>query len=389
MPITEIKDPFDILSDELAVQPPSLFARPSNGDDYIWNGMRLPRVTAILSAAPGQSLMHYYSKVAALAAAAALVHAGLYTPAVGASPVSGSPEELDEIPTDADEIMAQLEKYVDCEPMRALSPADAIAQACNWADNMKAPDRYRDHKARIGSLAHLYKHYVALSGDMAPPTVERLAGMAEQNMVVPDDVFARFAQFGKTRDEVLLDLAHHALPHAQNVREFIEKFRPEYEAVGTEAMVGHRSVGYAGTLDDWAVYSQDRWRANMDGKWPFDPALSKARILGDLKTSNSLARTVRYQLAAYARAEFVGDFATQTEITLPEMHGVVALHSVPGEGIKLQAFSQSQVDVLFDGFAALTQWYQALRGMPRASAGRKATAPPKGHRPSPIATGVR
>lgn len=385
-------DPFDetqVLMDASEAEP--MYSPAGDKSYYIWNGRKFPRVTKILEAAPGTGLMHYHGMMAALSAAGALVHGGLYVPKAAPNDARTDFEpdldQIDQDDADFHELQAQLEQYVNAQAIRPLSHAEAISMACDWQNNMKAADRYRDHKGRIGSVAHYCKHDLAMGIRTQIPDVDYLMGIASSKNVVPDYVFARYEMLGKDREAVIRELAFDALPHALNVWDFIEDFRPEYEAVGLEAIVVNTKAEYAGSLDDYAWYRKSVWQEANDGKWPFDPGVNRALVLGDLKTSNKLARSARFQMAAYAKATFIGDFATCSETPIPEFDGLVAMHSVPGEGMKVSCFAKRHIDSLYEGFEGLNTWYRAISSMPRASQGRKDKAPVKGSRPSPIAIG--
>lgn len=397
-------DPFDEDGQSMDVgQQQAQYQLAGDRPYYVWNGRKYPRVTKILDTAPGSHLINYAAKVAALCAAAPLIHSGLWTPPAKPEMAGRTPEYdamdsmdhdeffLEDMPSHEEanfaEIMAELEKYVDAEAMRTLTPEEAIARACNVFDNMKAPNRYRDHKGRIGSLAHYFKHEFSIGLRTEEPTIEYLTALAWSRNVVPEDVLERYASYGKDKESVLLDLAHHALPHCLNVWQFVQAFRPEYEMVGLEAVVVNTDEEYAGSLDDWAIYRQDVWREASDGKWPFDPAKKTVRLIGDLKTSNQLAKSVKFQLASYARASFVGLMADQTERALPEFDGMIAMHSRPVDGMKVVPWDQAAIDPCYAAFCNLNGYFRALTSLPRSKRGRQAKPAKKGERDCPIMVG--
>lgn len=386
---TKVLDPFEDFESLDAANEPN---RPAGDDrDYIWLGQKLPRVTWYLGHCPGQHLLAYAGKTAALSAAFPLISAGLYTP--GAQPPTRSLEydEWDDLDMDelaGNETQIQLEKYVDSFAMRPVDQDEAIRMACDWADHMRAQYRYRDHKARIGSLAHYYKHDLAM-GLTGAPTIDYLAALADQKVNWPSDVLERFARLGKSRDDCILDLAHHALPHARNVFDFVEAYKPEYEFIGLEAVVINRSCGYAGSLDELARYNRDRWRELNAGKWPFEPSLKSALLVGDLKTSNYLSNMTKFQIAAYRGAEFIALMADGTEHSVPETDGGIALHSKPDEGMRVTPYTAHLLDHAFEGFCALVEFVRCMQGMPRVSRGRKEKPAAKGDRDCPIFAGVK
>jgi len=90
---------------------------------------------------------------------------------------------------------------------------------------------------------------------------------------------------------------------------FLETYRPEYLA--TEATVFHRAQGYAGTLD--AIV-----RLMVGGRW--------LQLVIDYKSGRDIYAEVALQLAAYARAEFVGAPDGVTELPLPAIDAGAVLH---------------------------------------------------------------
>lgn len=370
------------------------YASAGDGKYYTWAGRKYPRVTSILAVAPGEHLMAYHAKVAALRAAAPLIHAGLLVPTSQPSArylEFDALDEWDDVPNmdaaAALDTMAQLERYVDCEAMKMLSQEEAIAMACDWRSNMNEPFRYRDHKGRIGHVAHWAKADIAMGLRTSEPNVEYLASLTAAKMVWPEEVVQRYEDLGKTVDDMTLDLAHHALPHALNVWEFVQLYRPEYEMIGVEAVVINRDEEYAGTLDEIAIYRKDIWQDQNQGKWPFDHGVRRARLIGDLKTSNHLANSVRFQLAAYAKASFIGVMQDQTEHAMPEFDGMIALHSKPEEGMVVKTWGAHCIDPCFECFRGLNSYYRGLSNLPRSSRGRIDKPAPRGQRDCPIFVG--
>ncbi len=388
----KVLDPFEIEDSLESDSLEPLFKSAGDGRDYTWNGQRFPRVTWYLDQIASPHLMGWAGKMGALSAARPLIASGLYTPQ--ACPGGGieydAMDSLVDVPSQESamdyETQAELEKYFDSEAMQIVDSHDALAMACDWRFHMKAQYRYRDHKGRIGSVGHFYKHNLAL-GLVTAPTIEMLAELAYNKIAWPDDLLDRYAGYGKSKDDLSLDLAFHAMPHARNVFDFVELYRPEYEFSGLEACVISRLNLHAGTLDDWAIYDQARWREINSGRWPFDPAVRKARLIGDLKTSNLLKFEVRFQMAAYAKSDFVGLFADHTEQAMPEFDGMLALHSRPEEGMSIVPFGRHHIEPAYDAFCDLAKFVRARHNMPRVSRGRQEKTAPKGQRENPIFVG--
>lgn len=342
------------------------YATAGDGNYYIWDYQKLPRITWILSQSPGDQLLLWAAKMGCLRQAAWLVHGGLFKP-----------------PLD-DPIFAELERYVDQEPMRMVSEEDAIRNACNWASNMKECVRYRDHKGRIGTAAHGVMEDIAKGLRKSKPDIEYLFGVVGERIQFPDDMLERYDALGKDVADITKDLAYHVLPHALNVWDHHEKYQPEYcHAEITGINLG---VGYACTLDLDAWYSEKNWRKHNADKWPFGSE-SKVRAFCDLKTGSSVGE-VKYQLSAAARCEFLVDMRTGEKDDVPDVGGIIGLHSIEGAGIKPIVWAGSEaIDRFADGVFDLCSFHRNREGLPRASRGRKPAPPKKGERPCPIDTG--
>lgn len=345
------------------------FDRPGGKNHtYRWRGKDYPRVTHILDMAPGQYLLSWYAKVSALRCAAPLVHAGLYTPDLN------------------DPLKAELEHFVDSEAIRVLDQEDAIKQACEWNLNMREPERYRDLRGNIGSLCHHAVYEVAL-GLVAPTHdwIPTLCGYADQLQLVDRERIERFAALGKSYESIVEDIAHHALPFVQSAMDWIEKMRPEWEAVGQEAVVVNDSECYAGTMDSLVWYRKDVWE-KAGQHWPYP--MPKALVETDFKTSGSLSRSYDFQMAAYARGEFIGLMNDHTEHPLPEIHGIAILHIKPQEPSKLARhyIGDEAIDKLFAGFCGLNAYYRVLHDLPPATRSRRYSVhkQKKGARECPI-----
>ncbi len=341
------------------------YASAGNGNYYIWDYQKLPRITWILGQSPGDQLLLWAGKMASLRAAAWLVHGGLFKP-----------------PLD-DPIFAELEKYVDQQAMRQIDEEAAIREACDWASNMKECVRYRDHRARIGTTSHSVLEEIAKGVRTSKPDIEYMYGLVAERIVFPDEVLARFQALGKDLADLQKDLAYHALPHALNVWDHHEVYQPDYQH--SEITGINLSVGYACTLDLDAWYSEDKWRKANQGKWPFD--VKKARLFCDLKTGSSVG-PVNYQLAGAARCEFLADMRTGEKDDVPEVDGIVALHSVAEDKITPKAWAgKDAIDRFAEGVFDLCSFHRNREGLPRASCGRKTPAPKKGERECPIKLG--
>jgi hypothetical protein len=281
------------------------YARRNEKGIYVWDGEELPSVTTILGAAPGQHLMLWYAKMAAQKAASHLFQAGIPIP-------------------EGDEKLADF-----CASLRPrdLTDDQAHAEVMNWSTVMREAERYRDHKARIGSVTHhaIYEHAIGLRA--ATDDLEDYC----RNIAI------RILQWTNSRGETVIpteamvcEVAHSALPYVLSAFEWIEKAQPDWEMIGQEAVVVRPDPGdgsgYAGTVDFTARFNRSTWEKHWDWKWP---ALDRVQMTGDFKTSNSLAKSVQMQVEAYAHADFIGLISTGEKFDVPNPDAIMALHIGP------------------------------------------------------------
>ena len=347
--------------------------RAGDSNYYVWKGLKLPRVTTILGTCASESLCNWHGKTAALSAAAHLVHAGLFVPDVD------------------DPIMAELEKYVDNQPMRQVTESEAIAAACHWQWNMREAHRYRDHKGRIGAIFHHAMFERALGIWDGKDVLGQAMRLAESPTIWAQHqaALSRMLDLGKTPEQVYTDLAHHSVPYIDEGLWFLDTFKPEILDAGLECMVINTGEEYAGTKDVDLRFTQANWEA-AGYAWPFLGQRS-AVVTGDWKTSNYLSDTTRYQLAAYARSSFIGMPDDESEHPILDVDGIMAIHVKPGERKPPRTWvGRDKIDAFFDVFCAMNFIYRSLSNLPRANAARAYTGPAKpkqlkrGERPCPI-----
>ena len=361
-------DPF---SDDEALSAPKArgpYARPGDGEStYMWAGQEFPRVTDILGSAPGQHLMSWYAEVGAMKAAYFLGAAGLVTP-------------------DDSEAGAKLEKYIDSRAIRqdlAEHPEIALAMAADWADNTKEPERYRDHRARIGSLGHhaLYDHALGLRVAKADE-IDYLIGKSRELVLFSDATIERYDALGVELTSLEEDLAYHALPYWHSGLAFIDKFKPEMTGIGLEAPVFNGTEIWAGTDDWFAAVSRANWES-AGYKW--EASGSKLLLAGDWKTGGK-SRSHRVQIATYARAEFIGVINDHTTEPVPDVDGcaIVYLHD-DGRPADVHWFlGRDKIDHFYDCFCGLLAYYRGVRNLSRPDRARKYAPPRKGERTCPI-----
>lgn len=195
--------------------------------------------------------------------------------------------------------------YYDARPNeRAELYADLEAAArrgdlYDWL--RRAPDRYKDHKAVIGSRVH------ALGEEM----------VHGRPVVVPDDL----------KDYV------------EGYARFLDRW--QVDPVFTERSVASRTHQYAGRMD---------LMANVG-------ALDNALCGIDLKTSNNVYASTALQLAAYTRAEVcVTDDDPDTELPVPDVDMNLVFHITP-EGTVAHFLGQSrqEIDEAFEDFLLVAQ----------------------------------
>lgn len=170
-----------------------------------------------------------------------------------------------------------------------LTPAEFAAR---WLKG--AADRHRDAAAARGSAVH------ALAEDLVLERAREAGDLLLAGKALP-----------AWPDELE--------PWMRSFVAFLEDNRPEYLAA--EATVFNRAEAYAGTLD--AILRIPR-------------LAPEPRVL-DIKTGSEIYPEVAQQLAAYARAEFVGHPDRRTRLAMPEglsMTDAWVLHLQPARRAK-------------------------------------------------------
>ena len=293
------------------------YARAGQTDSYIWEGEKYTRVTRILSEAPGQFLMNWYSSQSAMKCASHLYEAGLVS-----------------IP-EADE---KLQEFCAGKTPRCITPEQAYVEILAWQMNMREPERYRDAKARIGSVVHhcLYRHAL---GDRISKE-DRLDYLAS----IVDDLrlFYDPARPDWTPTQSMVDtVAQASESYFLSAMDWIEKAQPEWEEIGLEAVVIHKE-----TFDDDGNSNQDQYAGTMDGKcrllkanyekwWPWQWEGSSISPRMDFKTSNALPKSVQLQMEAYDRADFIGIVETGETFPIDPSDILGCLHIGPHPSMAL------------------------------------------------------
>lgn len=283
------------------------YAKRNSEGMYTWAGVQYPSVTTILGYAKGDHLLKWYGKMASMRCKAHLVEAGIIEPD----------------PSDR----AFWEFCSGLTP-RSTTREQAVHEISDWKKNMVEAERYRDHKARIGSLTHhaIYEHAMGVripESDMIDYLIHQATTLRLLNKDDDPEFQPTYAML-----ETLAGSAH---AYVASAIEWIEQAQPEWEMVGLEAVVVHpyddEGIGFAGTIDSIFTLHKSKYRSETT---PWQDSWGSKRIFaGDVKTSNSLASSVVKQIEAYRHCPFIGLMATGVEVAMPSTDGVAAIHVGP------------------------------------------------------------
>ena len=287
------------------VQALPYYARPNDHHDYVWKGIEYPRVTSILGCVGKDVLYNWYAKMAAK-------------------------ENAD---------------WVEKVEMMLIKQSEANEKIKDWQHVMTAPIRYRDHKGRIGSIAHHYLYERAMGiplGDLRVwifQTIDRLQLVKRE----------------ESNDDYASTLAMAVEPYIDAIDAWLMKFNPDWEAVGQEACVVNTEYGFAGTCDAIANFTRKTWPKDMT--WNFEN--DAVRLLVDFKTSKNIDAMFYWQIEAYRHAEFVGLMNDGSEIELPPTDGSMILHIKPDTGIS--TLTSIPNEGVWEAFISLLHVYNTLQ----------------------------
>lgn len=289
------------------------YARRDNSGCYTWQGVKHPSVTTILEMISGSHLGIWHAKMA------------------------------------AEECASILQRSIE----GIVPKDDAEAQILDWKSRMTAAIRYRDHKARIGSLTHhaLYERSlgVAIPSDMVEYLRHHAYDLALVDKATEDEL-----------DPYSVSLCKEARHYVASGFAWMDEELPEFEAIGQEAVIVSETHGYAGTTDFIARF----------------PKRGNRRFNGDFKTSNVLdEKKVRMQVEAYRRADFIGLVATGQTFDLPETDGIMAVWIRPVDPAVTKLWDPS-VEV-YEAFLSLRHAYGVLNDMPKPNACKRSDTPKK------------
>jgi hypothetical protein len=280
------------------------YAKPTDHHDYVWKGIEYPRVTSILGCIGKDVLYNWYAKMAAVECSELIekAEAGFFTQLVANEKIK------------------------------------------NWQHTMTAAIRYRDHKGRIGSIAHHYLYERAMGIPMNDLRVWIFQTIDALQLVKREE----------TGDDYASTLAQAVEPYIYVIDEWLSKFDPSWEAVGQEACVVNTEYGFAGTCDAIANFTRDKWPKDLT--WNFEK--QEVRLLMDFKTSKQLSDMFFWQIEAYRHAEFIGLVHDGSEEELPVTDGSMILHIKPDSGV--QTITCVPNEHIWEAFVSLVHVYNTL-----------------------------
>ena len=349
------------------------YARRNPEGQYTWEGVKYKSVTTYLGYAPGSFLMTWYGKQAALKTASHLVQAGALVP-----------------PGDDDVLIDFCRGLVS----RELTLDQAIKECGDWRRNMIDAERYRDHKARVGSLTHHLIYETAIGQTtITNPDTQLLDYLRESAIRLHLWDKEKDPDFTPT-EEMIDSVVGAAYAYAMSALEWMASANPVWTMIGQEAVVVRKDHGdgiaYAGTVDGHLTLTEKEYRGEWHPAWP----KNELSMYVDFKTSNALAhRSVQAQVEAYAHADIIGLVETGEEHPLPEADLVGALHIGPHAsslgvqdefgtlesktnqvGAKLYTYPRSEET--FEAFCGLVRWADYSDGIPRAHQQRQTRTEP-------------
>lgn len=321
------------------------------GTSYLINGQKMVRVTTILDQIHGQALLAWSAKQAALKCASWLVQGGLFT--------------------DGSEIDSELYEFTEAQAYLQIDHAEAIKEAMNWKSNMRESERYRDERARIGSLGHVWHKHFALGTvpiEKGERTVDWLAEQAARPGFVPEPVMERFLERGWSREKVAFDHAKQAWDRITFLWSWLDKMKPDYH--GAEAVVFNDEEEYAGQCDAWARFTKRNWTQNgLEWYWPGD----EVDLTIDLKFTKALPQNVILQMLFYRAAKWVivPDLLEVHE--QPETDGVACVHIAQNAPVNFKYWwDAAELDVAYEnGALALLDYWRWTENRPKPQNSRR------------------
>lgn len=349
------------------IVPGTLFRSPGDGETHYTLGEdRFVRVTHVTGQLTGQHLLAWYAKLAAQKSASWLVHGGLF-PAI---------EDVDEDLAKFTEEQAYLAAKGDQEQFEN----EMIRRALDWKSNMKEPERFRDERARVGQLGHLWHHHFALGS--APPNDQLVDWLTEKTLsgsFLPSDMIERNEELGVGREKVAHDHAMQAVERIRMLQKWFADYRPEYWATGMEAMVLSASEEHAGTMDGGARFHRRYWSQHRDWLWPDRDYID---VMIDLKFTKAMPHMVLPQMCFYRGSEWLIQHSNNQVMSATDLReqgfewptpAVACLHIRPDAAVnmKVWANNESELDDCYDQCClALLDLYRWTEGKPSPARSR-------------------
>ena len=288
------------------------YARRNDHGLYTWAGVRMPSVTTIIGLFSGDYLAPWAAKLSA--------------------------QECAEI------IEKRAEGF--------LSDKEAEEKILDWPSRMTRHIRERDHAGRRGSLVHhsIYEWSLGVRNMISDPHDYLLHWIDKLALVDPYRAEADHGSYAEL-------LAKESRHYVANALAWIEKEKPEFEAIGQEAVTVNETHGYAGTMDALVK-------------------LRGQRLVLDFKTSKSRQdRKWQLQLEAYRHAEFIGLVASGEKFDMGETDGSAVLWIKPLDACELLPYSPRED--YFEAFLALRQAYGVLHDLPKPNCKPRSAPKPK------------
>jgi len=189
-----------------------------------------------------------------------------------------------------------------------------------------AATRYTNHRASIGSKAHI--------------------------------VFEKMIR-GRSVGHLHADI----VPYQRQFADFLDVVRPEL--VRAEDVAWSDTHAYGGSFDVWMRL---RVAPQADGTWVLDQQGVAVDVIGDWKTSKSVWPSVAIQMGAYANADEI--IAPDGEAApMPEFDGAVVLHITP-DGWNLLPVYRAELDAAFGVFLDLRRIFEWERTGQRKALGK-------------------
>lgn len=349
--------------------------KPIDGNAYVIRGISYPRVTHILSLLSGQHLMSWYAKQTALAAATQVAHYLQLDPAeldpdmaefeaarsafatpLGLKPTSSHGQWEEE---------HREFRRPGLEEATRFAPQE-LSGVLLWNSLMREPERYRDYRAWVGSAVHHLRYEWALGRHI--PTggefIDFVIHLCRSHKWVPEPALERFESCGK---DIHKSIAFDAQARWGLLRPFYEALDPEWLMNGLETCVYSPVEMYAGTLDGVWITTKAKWE-RTGRAWPI-AGKDSAVFIEDLKNSRSLARTVPFQMAAYAKAELV--HINGQEVDHQNFEGIeamVAVHcDLENMAVRPKVWAGADViDEFHLGFCQTNAVYRLMNDLPKA-----------------------